>query len=89
MKTEEYIIILVGVVADSRDVIITYTSNAVENDVSIQVSDEGGKIIKTFTNLPAAEGGVVRMPVTGLKPGNYTCAISRNGITRDSRIFSI
>ncbi|WP_118950243.1 hypothetical protein [Taibaiella helva] len=88
MKTEEYIIILVGVTADNKEVTIVYSSNS-HNDVSVGVTYSNGKPIKTFEHLSPAEQAVLTFPVEGLLPGTYTCAIYENGEERDSKQFNI
>lgn len=88
MKTDEYIIILVGVTVDDKDVTITYSSNSV-NDVSVKIVYSNGKTIKTFDHVQSTEQGTLTCPVQGLAPGTYTCAIYENGQQKDSRSFSI
>ncbi|WP_118976054.1 hypothetical protein [Taibaiella koreensis] len=88
MKTEEYIIILVGVTADDKEVTIVYSSDS-RNEVSVKVSYSSGKTVKTFEHIAPAEQGVLTFPSSGLMPGTYTCAIYENGTERDSRSFNI
>lgn len=88
MKTEEYIIILVGVTADTKDVTIVYSSNS-PNDVSVKVTDSNRRPVKTFDHLGLAEQAVLTFPTGGLQPGTYTCAIYENGQEKDSKQFNI
>lgn len=89
MRTEEYIIILVGVVADSNQVQITYTSNAPESNTSIRLTYSNGKIVKTFSQVKPSEKGVLTTSAEGLMPGSYTCDITVDGQVRDSKVFVI
>ncbi len=89
MRTEEYIIILVGVVATDQEIAITYTSDSPKSDVSVQVVYSNGKIIKTFEHIKQATKGVLTLPTEGLFTGSYTCTISEDGQERDSKNFSI
>jgi len=89
MRTEEYIIILVGVVADNNQVRITYTSNAPESNTSIKLTYSNGKIVKTFNQVKPADKGVLTTPAEGLMPGSYTCDITVDGQVRDSKVFVI
>jgi hypothetical protein len=89
MRTEEYIIILVGVVADNNQVRITYTSNAPENSTSIKLTYSNGKIVKTFNQVKPADKGLLTTPTEGLMPGSYTCDITVDGQVRDSKVFVI
>lgn len=89
MRTEEYIIILVGVVAGSDQIKITYTSNAPETNTSVRVVYSNGKTIKTFDHVKAANQGIITLPAQDLMPGSYTCEIALDGNIRDSRKFVI
>lgn len=89
MRTEEYIIILVGITANDQEVVITYTSEAQNDNVSVQITYSNGKIIKTFEHVKNAANGVLTFPAEGLLPGSYTCTILENGRARDSKGFSI
>lgn len=89
MRTEEYIIILVGVVAGQEQIDIIYTSNAPENITSIRIMYNNGKIIQTFDRVKSAERGQLTFPVTGLMPGSYTCSISVDHEIKDSKKFVI
>lgn len=87
MRTEEYIIILVGVVADQDQIMITYSSNAPENNTTIRVTYSNGKEIKVFDHVKIADHGVLSMPAEGLMPGTYTCTIMVDGVEKDSKQF--
>jgi flagellar hook assembly protein FlgD len=89
MRTEEYIIILVGVVAENNEVRITYTSNAPESKVSIKLVYSNGKTVKTFDQVKPDVKGVLTTSSEGFMPGSYTCAILVDGQVRDSKIFAI
>jgi hypothetical protein len=89
MRTEEYIIILVGVVADNNQVQITYTSNAPESNTSIKLTYSNGKTVKTFAQVKPAEKGVLTTSSEGFMPGSYTCDIAVDGQVRDSKVFVI
>lgn len=89
MRTEEYIIILVGIVADSKEVTITYTSNSPQNNVSVRVTYSNGKTIKQFEQVREAVNGTLRFSSEGLFPGTYTCSILVDGAERDSKTFSL
>lgn len=85
MRTEEYIIILVGVVADKDQVQITYTSNAPESHTTITVSYSNGMTVQRFNPVKPAEKGVLTFSATDLMPGSYTCEIAVDGAARDSK----
>ncbi|RYG30966.1 MAG: hypothetical protein EOO01_36035 [Chitinophagaceae bacterium] len=89
MRTEEYIIILAGVVAADNQLTITYSSNAPEDLCSIRVTDDKGKECGRFDRVRPADKGIVTMPLTGLQAGNYTCEISHGGRVSDSRTFVV
>jgi hypothetical protein len=89
MRTEEYIIILVGVVADQGQVLITYTSNAPDSHTTITVSYSNGMTIHSFHQVKPADKGVLTFPTTDLMPGSYTCEIALDGAVKDSKKFVI
>lgn len=89
MKTEEYIIILVGVVAQQNQIVITYTSNAPESTTSIRLTYGNGQTIKTFLPLSKAERGVLYVATQGLMPGTYTCSIYDHNTEKDSKTVLI
>lgn len=89
MRTEEYIIILVGVTANDQEVTITYTSTSHQSNVSVVVTYSNGMTIKAFNQIKNVANGVLTLPVAGLFPGTYTCSILEDGEERDSKAFSI
>ena len=89
MRTEEYIIILVGVTANDHEVAITYTSTSHQSNVSVVVTYSNGMTIKTFNQIKNVANGVLTFSTAGLFPGTYTCAILEDGEERDSKTFSI
>ena len=89
MRTEEYIIILVGVVADQNQIRIVYTSTAPENHTSIRITYSNGKEINMIQHIKQAQNGVLTLPAQGLLPGTYTCDIALDNEVRDSKKFSI
>lgn len=89
MKTEEYIIILVGVTANDQEVTIRYTSEAHHSNVSIQVTYSNGKVIKTFEQVKNVTNGILSFSAEGLFPGSYTCTILESGRERGKIGFSI
>lgn len=85
MKTEEYIIILVGVTADDHEIRITYSSNSPRNDVSVKISYSNGMTIHSFDQLRSTDKGLLSFPLAGLLPGTYQCTILENGVVKDSK----
>lgn len=89
MRTEEYIIILVGVTATDKEIQIAYSSNSPKNDVTVKISYSNGMTLKTFDQVQAAEKGVLLFPSAGLLPGTYTCTISEDGKVRDAKTVAV
>jgi hypothetical protein len=89
MRTEEYIIILVGVVTSMEKIEIIYSSNAPENRTTIKVIYSNGQTVKVFDNVKETDRGVLTMPAAGLMPGTYTCTIAVDNGAKDSKEFVV
>ncbi len=89
MKTEDYVIIIVGVTVENGQVEITYTNNTPEHGISIKVIDADRNPVKSFDHLGQAEKGTVTFDSRNLESGTYHCDITLNNEVRDSRSFAI
>lgn len=89
MKTEDYVIIIVGVTVENNQVEINYTNNTPEHGISIKVMDSDRNAVKSFDHLDQADKGSVTFDGSSLQPGSYHCDITLNNEIRDSRSFSI
>lgn len=89
MKTEDYVIIIVGIVTDRNQVEISYTNNTPEHGVSIKVINSDRDLVKSFDHLATADKGFVNFDANGLPPGTYHCDITLNNEVKDSRSFAI
>jgi|GEM_PF-2024146 len=86
MKTEEYIIILVGYAPDHKEISITYNA---KGPVVARIEDHEGAISGETEPLPAGLKQICSLPASGWNSGSYTCHLVLDGKIMDSKPFDI